>query len=244
MNSLEKLYDPPDCDIVFFCGDFSDGLNCLNELKIHYKNKFVIWVAGNHDFYGGDILEYEKIFKNYHNQNFFFLSNDSIEVKIKNKKLKIIGTTLWPDYNLYGNLNEVFLQEYLLKYNKDHKNIKYNDEYFSHETLMKLNKESINFLESKLKYNNNDITIILTHHLPTQKSLSKQFSEYITNPLFANNLEYLFYNYKIDYWFHGHSHESCNYIINNTKIMSNPLGYYRDGKYQNKFWKSDFIIEI
>lgn len=243
LSFLEKVYEVPDCDFVIFAGDMCDGINCLNDLNLHYKNKLLFWVAGNHDFYGCDINEAIIMFKNFNKDKFNFLYNDHFDLIIKNKKVRIIGSTLWTNYKLYTDKKESI--ENLCKINKDHKNILYNGQNLKYENLLEEYEKSILFIENKLSDSNNfDYVVVVTHFLPLEKSLSKKHGNKEINPIFATDLSNIITKYNPNLWIHGHSHESCNYVFEKTRIISNPLGYVFKHQYQNEIWKENFIIEL
>ncbi len=80
-------------------------------------------------------------------------------------------------------------------------------------------------------------SIIITHHAPSFKSVSTQ--DHLTTA-FCNNLDQLVRESEAKLWIHGHTHESCDYMIRDTRVVSNPVGYgdERSGYEKNK------IIEV
>ncbi len=70
--------------------------------------------------------------------------------------------------------------------------------------------------------------VIITHFAPSSKSAST----------FCNNLDQLVKESGAKLWIHGHTHESCDYMIRNTRVVSNPVGNESTGYERNK------IIEI
>ena len=72
---------------------------------------------------------------------------------------------------------------------------------------------------------NNDNPIVMTHHAPHTKSIPQQYQADILSYAYANTeLEYLLLDNDI-LWFHGHTHHSQDYYINNSRIICNPRGY-------------------
>jgi hypothetical protein len=67
--------------------------------------------------------------------------------------------------------------------------------------------------------------IVLTHHAPTFRNTShpRHRGSPLTNA-FATNLEYLM-GAHVPLWCCGHTHHSCDQIINGTRVVSNQRGY-------------------
>jgi predicted phosphodiesterase len=45
------------------------------------------------------------------------------------------------------------------------------------------------------------------------------------NPGFYSSLDHLMEFYDIDYWLHGHTHQSVEYEVGGCKVRMNPRGY-------------------
>ena len=43
-------------------------------------------------------------------------------------------------------------------------------------------------------------------------------------------------------WVHGHTHDAHDYVLNDTRIVCNPRGYF--GYERSEDYKSDLVIEI
>jgi hypothetical protein len=51
---------------------------------------------------------------------------------------------------------------------------------------------------------------------------------------YASNLEDIIEKYdNLKLWCHGHMHENCDYMLNGTRIICNPRGYYTENPYFN-----------
>jgi Icc-related predicted phosphoesterase len=83
--------------------------------------------------------------------------------------------------------------------------------------------------------------VIITHHAPSFRSIPPQFNDSNVNSGYASNLEYMFKDYNIDLWIHGHIHEAQDYFIDNTRILCNPYGYRG---YENSGYNPNLIAEI
>ncbi len=87
-------------------------------------------------------------------------------------------------------------------------------------------------------------TVVISHHLPHERSMNAQYASAITNGAFISNLDELFdLPGSPDFWLHGHTHASANYKVGRTQVVCNPLGYPRDEP-ENPDFNPRAIIEI
>ena len=167
----------------------------------------VIYLTGNHEFYGSSIPEVHEcinIFAHAHD-NFKWLNNTVIELTGK----RIVGTTLWfpqsptADRYMYGF--------------SDFKAIK-----DSYTQLFRENTRAVEFLNRVVRAGDT----VITHHLPTVKSVSAQYAGSPINCYFVCPMDKLIDSRKPALWIHGHTHDSKDYAFSKeTKIICNPYGY-------------------
>jgi predicted phosphodiesterase len=67
--------------------------------------------------------------------------------------------------------------------------------------------------------------IVVTHHLPTQRSVASRFVGNPLNAFFVCDLEKLIEERRPALWVHGHTHDACRYEVGPTMVLSNPFGY-------------------
>jgi Icc-related predicted phosphoesterase len=138
--------------------------------------------------------------------------------------IDFIGTTLWfkqmPDYQRYAPLLNDFrvIQGFVPK-------------------VFEENKDAIDFLN----WHVNDNSIVITHHSPTFHSTPMRFKEEPVNMFFTCDMEILIKERKPKLWIHGHTHHSFNYMLHNTHIICNPLGYV--GHEVNQEFISNMMID-
>jgi predicted phosphodiesterase len=194
-------------DVLILAGDISCGENIPITLK-YFCQKFnkVIYVHGNHEYYGAarkHIISwtFDALAEN---SNLIWLNNDIVEVD----GVRFIGSTLW---------FQTSAQDYLTSYN-------YNDFIFIPSFEDWIFSESIasrEFLQKNVSYND----IIISHFLPTKKSLYGKYKLNYLNNYYINDLEDLILDRQPKMWVHGHTHQSSNYFLNKTKIICNPKGH-------------------
>lgn len=217
--------------ILVIAGDlcsFSTRLLGLRYIQ-HYlnscKTSSVLYVLGNHEYYGSSIKLTEAFWFNQgkksggrlvvvgHKPRLVFL-----------KGFYFIGCTLWTDLN-YGksleiakqNLNDFALITDFQKFPELY--------YILHMKAIDDIKTLLNSYRNhaNIKKHLCDVkdVIIVTHHPPSRKSVPI-LAKPSVNRLFYSNLENFIKTYKIKYWFHGHIHFPSNYFIGKCNILCHP----------------------
>lgn len=200
--------------------------------------KHVIYIPGNHEYYHGDIVESEKLFlktlsKKKFN-NFSYLNKGIIELE----GIKIIGSCLWTGINngdplamalYYKGMNDFFAI----------KNGKFR------LTPEVVRSTYLNHLEY-IKDNIEEGSVIITHHAPSHKSITKQYVGDSLNPFFYNELDEMIMDTKPALWVHGHTHSSLNYRIENTRVICNPKGYknFYGNDSENPYYEPFLVLEV
>jgi Icc-related predicted phosphoesterase len=112
------------------------------------------------------------------------------------------------------------------------------------EHTLKVHQETVEKMCESLKDSKNwNLKIIcMTHHLPSERSVDKEFEGSPLNYAFFSNLEPVIEKFKPLLWVHGHTHKPCDYKIGDTRVVANPLGY-GFGK-ENKNFNESLIIEV
>merc|ERR1711933_263374 len=98
--------------------------------------------------------------------------------------------------------------------------------------------------------------IILTHHAPTSyKCISPiERNEDVSFLMNFNSMEHMF-KYPVIGWCFGHTHRNCDFCVVSesgkdkiikwrTRICSNQLGYYEDGRFEAKDYSADKVIKF
>lgn len=67
--------------------------------------------------------------------------------------------------------------------------------------------------------------IVVTHHAPSYQSVSAEFQGNAWNPFFVSNLDPFVEALKAKVWIHGHVHSKWDYMIGDTRVLCNPVGY-------------------
>lgn len=201
--------DNDKADVLIIAGDLCSYRNIwwiLNEFSKYYEH--VVYVNGNHELYGThiDVVREQRNRKDDHkiNDNVHWLDN----TKVVLNGFEFIGCTLWfPD--LPGN------RELSRRWSDFKAILNFRDYVYKENTIS----------QEFLKQNMNENSIVVTHYLPSWKSVHKKYEGDPYNVFFVCGMEELIKEKNPSIVFHGHTHEHFEYLINKTQIISNPKGY-------------------
>jgi DNA repair exonuclease SbcCD nuclease subunit len=184
----------------------------------------VFYLPGNHEYYKGTFTGVDGRLKAAKAclKNLTLLRTGGV-VEVEGRRL--LGDTMWfpfkPDNVLFAkDISDFHLIERLDPQAYDR------------------NARFKSFLEKELRAGD----IVVTHHLPSWKSVKPQFFRSPLNRFFVSDERELIEIRKPAYWFHGHSHLASNYTIGPTIVASNPRGY--PGSSNIKLWKPTLIFEV
>lgn len=202
----------------------------------------VVYIMGNHEHYHGDYAKTADIIRGefkYFN-NLKFLDNTFVDIC----DVRFIGGTLWTDLNKGDPLTieqvKRTMNDYQLVENSNNE-VSYR---VMNEGSVSFKKRSAMFqpldtLEEHKKclatisevmdaYQDDKKVVVVTHHLPTFESVPHEYRrEYHGNGAYVSDLSnFILDRPRIKYWIHGHTHDSCDYMVgDNTRVICNPRGY-------------------
>jgi hypothetical protein len=141
--------------------------------------------------------------------------------------VRFLGATLWTDFALEGtdpiSIDRAMAHAQYGMY--DYQVIRRGDDRrFRPADARAIHLEQLRWLESQLADEFVGTTVVVTHHLPHRQSIHPKYKASDLNPGFASDLSKLM-GLSVSLWIHGHTHESFDYVINNTRVVCNPRGY-------------------
>jgi Icc-related predicted phosphoesterase len=132
--------------------------------------------------------------------------------------MKVVGATLWTDFNhvdpfVMMDFKKVMTDARLIKPKNNNKLIE--------NEMLDLFKLHFKYIEDKKP------DIVITHHAPSFRSIVPKFQrDFPSNFYYYSELDYFIeQNQNIKLWIHGHTHGFADYMIGNTRVICNPLGY-------------------
>lgn len=78
-------------------------------------------------------------------------------------------------------------------------------------------------------------SVVVTHYLPHESSISSRFKDAPTNIFFLHDMSDLIESANPQLWVHGHTHDSCDYQVSGTRVVCNPRGYSFEPNAKFKF---------
>lgn len=202
----------------------------------------VFYVMGNHEHYHGRFDKTYDSLKEILPNNVRLLENDFEEYK----GILFLGATLWTDCNKNNPLT-INTVKYGMNDYRQIKNFYGNkDVYYklTPEYTIGVHRKTCEYFSKILKEKKHLPAVVITHHAPSYMSINEKYiKEYDMNGAYASDLSDLILdNQNIKYFVHGHMHDSTNYMIGNTRIVSNPRGYV--GYDLNKLFDINFSFEL
>lgn len=227
-----------DADVIVFAGDIHTGTNGIKWILQTYRDRPVIYVLGNHEFYGQKI---QKLISNIkeiaRGTNVHVLENDRVEIG----NVIFLGTTLWTDFRLCGDpiVSGAVAQAGM----NDFRRIRLLPNYrrFLPKDARVFHAQSLDWLGQQMNEMRGRKIVVVTHHAPSPQSVPPRWEGDPLNAAFASKLDRFVADCGAALWIHGHIHQHSDYSINVTRVIANPRGYPTEP--QTGF-DSSFVTEI
>lgn len=222
---------PSDADVVILAGDIdikSRGVKWANEVF----QCPVIYVCGNHEYYGGHIDHTLRKMKDAAAPHVHVLEN---EVFILNQT-RFLVTTAWTDYSSTGDVAAA--KRVAWEWMNDFTVIRTDESYrrLRPDDLIAKSKAAYAWLIQELDKPFDGKTVVVTHHAPTLDYVGDLPVHLIA--AYANDWPELLD--KADLWIYGHTHVAADFIKNGCRVVSNPRGYPN----QKTGFDPNLLIEI
>ena len=233
-------FHPPqtDADAVILAGDIGVGLRGLAWILTRFDaSRPIVYVPGNHEFYFSDLS----------------LTDDLVAAApshvhpLTNREVilggvRVLGATLWTDFSLFGDARKRSSMEEAGRRMNDFEVIRFGDRVFVPEDSVVLHRASRDWLEQRLTEPFDGPTVVVTHHLPSARSVPERYARSTLTAAFASDLETLMNGRRIALWVHGHTHAARDYRLNGTRVVCNPRGYPRERDWTG--FRPDFVVAV
>jgi len=215
---------PPEvvADVTVLAGDIDIGKRGVAWAATAFGGRPVIYVAGNHEYYGraipkltGDLAEL----------------GESVGVAVLERAsatvagIRFLGCTLWSDFEVAGSsavsmaaCSGVMTDFRRIRVSPSFRRLRPADARGLHEA-------SVRWLRSQLRAGDATRTVVVTHHAPSAHSLDVGFRSDPVSGAYASDLDDLIIASGVPLWIHGHTHRRVDYQLGVTRVLSNPRGY-------------------
>lgn len=188
----------------------------------------VIFTPGNHDYYHSSILGSDARMER-------DAAGSDLDIRFLNPGVttvgccRVVAATLWTDYRLRRPGGDNWLERDACEWAmNDHERVVWDDDSprrLRADDLAGLHLRHREFVADVLSRSHDGPTAVMTHHAPSEMSMRHRGRERLVDHAYASNLEELILDHAPAVWIHGHTHNSEDYAIGDTRIWSNPRGY-------------------
>ncbi len=224
---ITGLISENDAPILVIAGDvgefhwWQNGKDRIQALCDNYEQ--IVYIAGNHDYYGTTFEEGDARFREIESQieNFHFLEREVREVL----GVKIAGCTLWFKQDPRGWIYERWMNDFgMINEFKP--------------AVYERNVESREFLRQM-----GDVDVVVTHHMPSQACVAPKYKTDPCNRFFLCEMNDVIFDLRPKFWVCGHTHLPFNFTLGSTRMIANPLGYPKENYLRSEEYKP-ITIEV
>lgn len=228
-----------DVDLIILAGDIATKMNALPWIDEFSRDIPTVYVCGNHEFYGAKLPRLsQKLRQATEGTHVHVLEDESVEVG----GFHIFGCTLWTDMALGGDwLRGCGVAGDVMN---DYKRVRNSERGYRRLTprdTRGVHLRSLLRMEKFLERHDPDKCMIVTHHGPSLLSLPERRRDKSISCAYTSHLDDFILKYQPRLWIHGHIHHSNDYLIGQTRVLSNPWAYPDD---PNEGFNPELVVEL
>ena len=257
-------------DLVVLAGDIHKGSQGIAWARQTFPSKPIVYVAGNHEFYDQhwDTL-LDELRASARDKGIHFLEDETVTLD----GIRFLGASLWTDFEFFATSRRSEMMREAAKSMNDYECISADSldldpqdvvpgvsitasasRPFVHKltpmhTVLR-HQQSLGWLQAELVQGDPAKTVVVTHHYPNQKSTARRWTNDPLTAAYGSKLS-LDILTSASLWIHGHTHDSCDYLIGDSKrsvrVVCNPRGYpfgWKKKEFENPMFKPGLLIEI
>ncbi|MBI2896581.1 MAG: metallophosphoesterase [Deltaproteobacteria bacterium] len=203
---LDSL-DTSGIDVLVVAGDLATGGlvgEALRALCVRFRQ--VVYVLGNHEYYHSSPEEVDERMRVLAErlQNLHWLDCSTAEID----GVRFAGATLWfeadPENRRWAHMMSDFsaIAGFV-------------------PWVYEQNRRAEGFLAVQAPRSD----VVVTHHMPSNRSVAPPFVGNPLNRFFVADVEETVRRSGAALWVHGHTHVRCDYVCGKTRVLCNPHGY-------------------
>lgn len=211
LRMCQRIEIVPDLDFLVIAGDLvvparqkpEDVFGIFDYFS--RKARHILYVEGNHEFYGSGWTATRMRLSEVLPKNYTWFRNDEHTID----GVHFYGGAMW--FPNSDGLDGLY-REYL------------NDWFQVFDLREWVYKENVAFREGAKNLVRPE-TIVISHHLPRHESVPQEYKFSHTNRFFVSDQGPVIWNNRPRLWLHGHTHQPCDYMIQDTHVVCNPYAY-------------------
>lgn len=242
--SMQPMEAPPtDADVVILAGDLGRPKTAIDWARRYTQP--TLFVAGNHEYYGSDLVTALAELRDH-------AVGTTVRVLERNEwehcGVRFLGCTMWSDHRLHatGEERDVGLSQ-AIELVRDFSRIRVApgfEDLFTPALSRLLFDDSVAWLEQRFAVPHEGPTVVITHFAPSRLSIHPRFAGSALNGCFVSDLEEQILRWKPQLWLHGHTHDTFDYRVGSTRVISNPRGYAPNGVVENRHFDRSLVITL
>lgn len=242
-------------ELVLLAGDIDIKRRALDWATTTFRQRVAI-IGGNHEAYGDSLFatiaaartSAERASRSRSHEIRFLERETWIMQAADGTPVRLIAATLWTDFDLFGAEARSSVMARAQLQMSDFHQVRIRNEnrqetrFLEPMDVFRLHSMSRQFLETELNALFDGITIVMTHHAPSMRSVPERFRHDPLTAAYASTLDAMIERFQPALWVHGHLHDSCDYRIGKTRVVCNPRGYAPDEL--NPHFDPGLVIEV
>ena len=207
------------------------------------RAKHILYVPGNHEYYGTDIDPAREMLAKHCRHNRITLLDPGTNTI---DGVHFIGATLWTDFKIdFTKTLDQTLSTVGAGIADFAGAIQHQEKRFTTLEAKRRHESERAFIEEALERTKvtDQPTVVITHHAPSPASIAPHFEGHPLNAGFASNLEEVIDRHQPQVWIHGHMHDAVDLRIGKTRVLCNPQGYNPE-KESSRGYDPGLCIEI
>jgi predicted phosphohydrolase len=209
----------PDNSVLVIAGDLDWHRSILDTLSaICAKYSHVVYVPGNHEYYGKSVPEFNSMLATHTIPNLTTINqNGHLDVIINGKR--IVGCVGWGSSDRNIEAIQSAIGDFKRIVN-DH-----GDDYVNASDIRMKHLADKAFLKTALQ---TECDMVITHHVPFNFLVRPEYQNSILQPAYVMSAEDILNDYSVilpKYWLFGHTHDQVSQEKCGIEFRCNPVGY-------------------
>ncbi|OJU25467.1 MAG: metallophosphoesterase [Nitrobacter sp. 62-13] len=241
---LPAIDTRPPFDVLVIAGDLTTRMERgVGWLRERITDQPVIYISGNHEGYGTDWkITINKARNAAADSNIHVLQNDTLVIG----DVTFAGATLWADFSLFGNQKRAMAHAGQVK--NDYRKIRTRDYRYRlrPQDALAANKQSRDFFTNVVRTKTTNKICAVSHHGPAPATAAPGIENDLISAAYVND-EHADLMKGIHTWIYGHTHETRDFMIGETRVVTNAKGYGPtrfSTTWENRNFDPAFTIEI